>query len=338
MKKIFSILIIALAFCSCEKEAIDPVVENTPIVFGEVQTRADVIEYPYNEFGVFAFMNNGAAGTPEAGIYSPLFDLAGKNYDRVYKSGEDWTYDNVRYWMSGRTFQFLGFYPYSQTVTPVKNATTYSGYSLTFVTPDAANVDLMTAQATVDEETSDPFPPESVELAFNHELVKVNVVVEQDFDKNPFQEFCVNYMSLSNIRRTGTLTISSLGEEAAHSWTYDASATPLQFAYNAPVADTPIRNLEGRKVMLRTDDVMLIPQAAGTINLSLNYAYGTYNSESVLEWDYRTANVNLPASTWKAGTQVTYSIKLSEDNEISFVKVTVASWGKNQSGGTIIIK
>ena len=333
MKKTLSILIISLAFLSCEKEKAGPAHETTPIEFGNIETRAAITEdnfsSEFTEFGVFAYMNGGADGTAEASVYSPILED-----ERVYKNGDEWLYGNTRYWVPDRTFQFFAFFPYQEDfVSHVQNNANHTGHQLTFTTPADADVDLMTAHKTVSTAES---TPTRVELAFKHELVQVNVEVTQNFDKNPNQEFCVNSITLSNVRGKGTLTTSTLGENAAHNWTIDGSASPMSFSYSDDT-DTPIRDITGDVVKLSPANLLLIPQAAGAINLAINYKYGTY-TDDVLTWQDRSANVNLPTGTWKAGTNVTYSVNLYEDNYLVFVKVTVASWGTNQSGGTIIIK
>lgn len=178
-------------------------------------------------------------------------------------------------------------------------------------------------------------------MDFHHELVQVNLEVTQDFKKNPAgnggTEFCVNSITLSNIRGKGTLTASGLGDNAAHTWTYDGSAEPMQFKYVESEENKPISKLDGNVVRLSNKALILIPQSTGSINLAMAYKYGTYVDGNIV-WEPRSANVNLPAGTWKAGTNVTYSITLYQDKAMVFVKVTVAGWGTNQSGGTIIIK
>lgn len=343
MKKTLSILIIALAFLSCEKEKTGPTHDTTPIEFGNVETRAVVESVETMKdgggFGVFAYLNGG---TGAESIYSSILEN-----EKVYWVPTEgaWAYDDVKYWTSGRNYHFFAYYPYNGNESAISDVTVVqdgtgncTGNRLTFTTPADANVDLMTASATVD--TSKPSYSKTVPMTFNHELVQVNVIVEQDFEKNPAgdrgTEFCVNSIILSNIRKKGTLTVSGLGDGATNTWTYDASEAPMEFKYSEP-EDKPISTLDGKVVRLSDNDLILIPQATGSINLAMTYKYGTYVDGNIV-WEPRSANVNLPAGTWKAGTKVTYSISLYQDKAMVFVKVTVAGWGTNQSGGTIIIK
>lgn len=343
MKKTLSILIIALAFCSCEKEADGPTRDNSPIVFGDVETRAvveSVESMKTGGFGVFGYLNGG---TGAESVYSSLLE----NENVYWESTEKvWTYDDVKYWSPDRNYHFFAYYPYNgnepaiSDVATVKDGTgNCTGNRLTFTTPQTADVDLMTASATVD--TSNPSFSKTVRMDFHHELVQVNIEVTQDFKKNPAgnggTEFCVNSITLSNIRGKGTLTASGLGDNAAHTWTYDGSAEPMQFKYVESEENTPISKLDGNVVRLSNKALILIPQSTGSINLAMAYKYGTYVDGNIV-WEPRSANVNLPAGTWKAGTNVTYSITLYQDKAMVFVKVTVAGWGTNQSGGTIIIK
>lgn len=335
MKRLLSILIIALAFASCrnEREDVEPNVERSPIIFGEMDTRTLDAPVVGDEFGVFAYKNGGVDGTPEASIWANLL-----NQERVYWKEEDgnegWTYDNIQFWELDRTFQFFAFHPYEEEfVTPVSNGTTDTGYELTVVTDQEAQYDLMTAGYTQRTQTGVAFPSQ-VSLDFNHEFVRVNVEVQQNFDKNPTQAFCVNYMSLSNIWSKGVLRIDGLGAGATRTWSFP-SATPLKFEYE-DANNTPLAT--DYKVLLRPTPMLLIPQSTGSINFTMNYKYAPTKVDGEWAWEPRTANINLPTGTWKAGTEVLYSITLYEDNEIVFTKVSVAPWGTNQSGGTIIIK
>lgn len=331
MKRFLPIFIIAFALVSCENEVDLPTVEKNPIVFGEVETRAAVNDASeIAEFGVFAYMEDGSEAVFEQ--------------EKIYWDDEAdpaaWKYDNVRYWIPDRSYDFFAFYPYEEDfVTLIEQDGKYIGYSMTFETPAAADVDLMTAHKTVD--TNDSYP-EFVEVGFKHELVQVNVEVTQDFAKNPanVHAFSVKSMILGNVRKKGTLTSSALGENAVHSWVLDGTVAPMQFSYDDPDYDNHPLNSNGEAAKLSEDHLMLIPQNTGSISLAVTYYYRIKDTETNQwsEWEERTATTNLPSGTWQAGTQVTYSLSLYEVNELVFVKVTVASWGANQSGGTIIIK
>lgn len=335
MKRLLTIFIIACVFFSCENDrpANDPNNGQKPIKFDMTETRADITasNIETDGFGVFAFVNNGAEGTPESTTFGSLFGEVAK---KVYKDDAiGWTYDDIKYWESDRVYHFFGVYPYDAPYSIIKDISgNPTGISRTFTTPDEANQDIVAANAT---HTTAETTPNSVVMNFEHILARVYFIIGYDTDKNKDDEFTLKEFSISNIKKEGTLQ-SLFTDSNTHSW----SVNPLQnmtFEWSGEYEF-------GSELSLWKDGLMLIPQtiAPGVVNINVKY---TYTDHYVADGEDKIAapvdkevNTYLPAVTWKPGQQYTYTMTLHEDDLITFRQIEVATWGSPQQGGAIIIK
>lgn len=337
MKRVLSIFIVACALLSCEngREPVGPNGESNAIAFGEVGTRAEAVTASTinaNGFGVYAFVNTGEKNTPEADIYTSLFE----EEERVYWDDNilGLTYDNIKYWEANRIYHFWGIYPYvdgdSQAInTDISGNPT--GFSRTFTTPDTADADLLVAYSDVD--TSEDTPA-SVVMNFNHALSKVFFKVHYDTDGNKDDEFVLKEFSISNIKKVGTLTTTLNGNK---SWSANQMQN-MNFEWSG-------EHKFGSELNLWENGLMLIPQtiAPSTMNIKVKYVYtdhyvDEHSQEVVASPVEKEVNTYLPAITWKPGVQYTYTMTLHEDDLISFKQIEVATWGSPQQGGAIIIK
>jgi hypothetical protein len=89
---------------------------------------------------------------------------------------------------------------------------------------------------------------------------------------------------------------------------------------------------------------MLIPQtiSPGVVNIRVKYTfvdkYVVDGVEHIADPVEKVVDTFLPAITWGAGQQYTYTMTLHEDDLITFKQIEVATWGSPQQGGAIIIK
>ena len=337
MKRLLTIFIIACVFFSCENDrpANDPNNGQKPIKFDMTETRADITasNIETDGFGVFAFVNNGAEGTPESTTFESLFE------DKAAKVWKDatigWTYDDekTKYWENERrVYHFFGVYPFDAPYSIINDISgNPTGISRTFTTPDEANQDIVAAHATY---TTAETTPESVLMDFKHLLARVYFKIDYDKEKNQGDKFTLKEFSISNIKKEGTLQ-SSFNIDNPHSW----SVNPLQnmtFEWSGEYEF-------GSELLLWKDGLMLIPQtiAPGVVNINVKYTYtDNYVVDGVGQADTFDKEVNtyLPAVTWKPGQQYTYTMTLHEDDLITFRQIEVATWGSPQQGGAIIIK
>lgn len=337
MKRLLTIFIIACVFFSCENDrpANDPNNGQKPIKFDMTETRAAVTEDDINNngFGVFAFVNNGAEGTPESTTFGSLFGEVAK---KVYKDPAiGWTYDDIKYWESDRVYHFFGVYPFDAPYSIINDISgNPTGISRIFTTPDEADQDICAANAT---HTTAETTPNSVVMNFEHILAKVYFILDYDTDKNKDDEFTLKEFSISNIKKEGTLQ-SLFTDSNTHSW----SVNPLQnmtFEWSGEYDF-------GAALSLWGDGLMLIPQtiAPGVVNINVKYTYTDHyvvegeDGEQIAAPVDKEVNTYLPAVTWQPGLKYTYTMTLHEDDLITFRQIEVATWGSPQQGGAIIIK
>lgn len=338
MKRLLTIFIIACVFFSCENDrpANDPNNGQKPIKFDMTETRAAVTEGDINDngFGVFAFVNKGAEGTPESTTFGSLFGEAAEKVE--WDDAIGWTYKNIQYWENERVYHFFGVYPFDAPYSIIKDISgNPTGISRTFTTPDEADQDIVAAHApyTTTAETT----PERVVMDFEHILARVYFIINYDTDKNKDDEFTLKEFSISNIKKVGTLQ-SLFTDSNIHSW----SVNPLQnmtFKWSGEYEF-------GSAKSLWKDGLMLIPQtiAPGVVNINVKYTYIDHyveegkDGEQIADPVDKEVNTYLPAVTWKPGQQYTYTMTLHEDDLITFRQIEVATWGSPQQGGAIIIK
>lgn len=346
MKKILSILIIALTFCSCEKEADGPTQDNSPIVFGDVETRAvveSVESMKTGGFGVFGYVSD---------VTDPLFDNVNVTWD---DDKSVWTYGDPKYWIPSHTHHFFAYYPYSAAATAdsgvsgVQALDDNSGFKLNFTTPETADFDLLSAYTAVDTGANDFDASDPVPMEFGHEMVNVNLKIWRDGVKHQNDKIRVKEVALSNVTWSGTLTKTSGG---SISWTNTTRKPLLAGTVAAPETEIGAATKTSSGITpgpgaepctpFGTNGLLLIPATISGVNavsLSIVYELQLQGADENT-WSEYSHNITLPATTWKAGTQITYNVLLSNIVDITFyyISTSVASWGTPQVGGTIIIK
>ena len=328
----------ALSLSSCANDDLPGGEEQGPAIeFGEVKTRAEVTEAgQVKEFSVFAEQNYLDENNNETNDFISLLDN-----ERVYRISEDesadFTYDNKRYWVEGRTFNFFAVHPYMETgveranFTP--NTVTYDGYTIDFTTPYTADTDLMASHyIKPGEETI----PDYVEFNFSHLLSKICFMFKKDAEKNADDTFTITGISITGIKYIGTYN-SSRWEPYTDNWSLEDNTrffrdNNLSTDINKTSGDT-----EGVNAFGEGNGWLLLPQTIEEGKVSLNISF-QYQQAGSTEVSAKQIQTTLPAGTWEKGKQYKYNITLSVDNIIYISTPTVESWGAMQSGGTIIIK
>lgn len=345
MKRFLPIFIIAFALVSCEKEVDLPIVEKNPIIFGEVETRAavnSVDDIKESGFGVFGYVS---------GVVDPLL-----TNEKVYwKDNSEWHYDNTRYWIPDHTFHFFAYYPYddeTDATEPISNVVVNGdgevGYQLSFVTPEAADFDLLSAYASVDTGDAEFNAANPVQIQFGHEMVNVNLKIWRDGAKHKNDNMRVKSVTLSNVTWGGLLTKTDGGST---SWTNTERRPLLSGTAVEPKTEigAAVRISNGIETgggepcsPFGENGLLLIPttiSGSNAVTLSIAYELRLQGGGDD-EWLEYSHNAILPATTWQAGTMVTYNVLLSNIVDITFhyISTTVDPWGAPQLGGTIIIK
>ena len=222
-----------------------------------------------------------------------------------------WNYDGgTRYWVPGN-WNFYAIHPKFSSESGVttdvdmSNGTfTVTGFNASKTGDDA--VDLMTATASV---TCTDTPPTSVELAFHHELARVNVTV-----KTENTVATVNAFKIYGVDYKGKLT---KGTTTQWSEITTCSADNTLFKLATPFTFNTTNGFE--KSML--GDLLLIPDTDLT-GAGIDIAY-RYEGETV----DRTSTVSLKTSTttqWEAGKRYNYTLTIKGGTLT--INVTVADW------------
>lgn len=354
MKKFFiSIMVVTamLNLCSCSNEIIDKPCREKAIVFDNIQTRAVVNSAnDILSMGVFAQMNLGDEDKQEPGSNDFIMLLENEHVKRD-NLDTDWTYDNTCYWVADRIFHFFAVWPYSGENSSVTNVSSVEGagaygYSVTFETPEAADQDLLTAQATVKAETNDISDP--VGLNFQHELTNVNLKVwSNGAPENVNDKIRVKQVTISNVTKQGTLntTISGsswnlsstkmsftkeydgVGETVSQAQIIDGKLTPNPISGNNPYNDRPgVPFGEG---------LLLIPHTITNSNpVVVTVIYDLQRPIDAQEdsWEQKKLQVFLPEGTWPAGKKLTYNLIISGDRTITEFQInTVVEDWKTQT-------
>lgn len=347
MKRLLTILIATLALAACDNSVEVPQGadwKDAKIGFGEVETRAYLEDASaIAEFGVCGVVNSGAGST----TYTPLFDN-----ERVYKSGEEWNYDNVRFWLPSHTYHFFAYYPYggNSATLVTDGAGSYDGYKLTTSTPTSADYDLLVAHKT--EATTASSFPESVDFTFDHAFAKVNFTFWRDAVNNQNDQMRLREVSLINLMSEGTLT--TLG--STKTWEYTDARMTVQNLItptdseadyiSATILDvdegklSDTSNPNAASQPFGEDGLLLLPQTISSANIvGLRVVYELLMQDAV-DWKEVTLETILPSITWVGGNAINYHILLSSSVNITFyhIQTSIDPWGTPQVGGTVIIK
>lgn len=352
MKKIFiSIFAVAamLNLCSCSNEIIDKPCREKAIVFNNIQTRA-IVDSANDilSMGVFAQMNLGDEDKQEPGSNDFIMLLENEHVSRVDADPSTlWTYENTCYWVADRIFHFFAVWPFSGENSSVTNVSSVEGagaygYSVTFETPEAADQDLLTAQATVKAETNDISDP--VGLNFQHELTNVNLKVwSNGAPENVNDKIRVKQVTISNVTKQGTLntTISGsswnhsstkmsftkeydgVGETVSQAQIIDGKLTPNPVSGNNPYNDRPgVPFGEG---------LLLIPHTitnSSPVVVTVIYDLQRPIDAQEDSWEQKKLQVFLPEGTWPAGKKLTYNLIISGDRTITEFQINtvVEDW------------
>lgn len=224
----------------------------------------------------------------------------------------DGSYENgTRYWVPG-TYNFYAVYP---ATIKDKDKTTFSNGTLTVKNFDCsatgnAAVDLMTAASGVMEYKEGNNPPESVNLNFQHELARVNIIVTSEGDA----------VKISNAKIYG---INHIGTLSNNQWTMSEVSTETNPSFRGsleiPSADTKPYGLFG-------GDLLLIPASTEKLtNAILSFDYQYVNGTS------KSAKIELKRDRiqeWVAGSQYKYTVTIPKNAVDITVNVEILKWNE----------
>lgn len=288
------------------------------------------------EFNVYAVMSEEPDEDfeqPSDVVYSHI--LSDEN---VYWSDEadGFTYNNTQYWVNQRTFHFFGYWP-AETETEIDaNGVSYNlTYSAT-ETSARAEDDLLTFHYS-EYVDADKAIFEAVPITFNRALTQVRFEMTQDFESNPYDEFCVTSVTFSGIKAGGTFTTSRFDKTGQWHFTEEKLSFKAEFTGTNQFRDDETPS----KTLVVFDALNLVPQKIekNTMAFVVNYTYQQGEEDRLVgEVEERKATIYLPISEWLPGMKYNYKMALYQNNLIVFKNINVTTWGEEPNAGTIIIK
>lgn len=225
------------------------------------------------------------------------------------KSGSAWTYDPIKYWEHGATYDFRAVYPSDANVTTTSGSDeiVVSGFSI------GSSYDLMVASKS--GVTSAAQAGTAVPLEFKHACAAVRFLFQDGTN-----DYYITSFTLSGITTSGTMTYSG-ADDALPTWG-DLGATAYSWAgtsWEVPAAYDET-GLEGW--------YFVVPQNLGDdAKLSFTYTVGSDGTQDIPVTIPLKGGVGLNTSSvtsWARANTYTYKIQI-QANAIEFT-VSVDSW------------
>ena len=319
----------SLTVISCTKTTA-PGTEASPegaITFSGVDTKA-AVDTPgdIRSFSVWGWYSDGTAGTDAVNVF---------NADKVWKSADGWTYDGLRYWLSGKTYYFYALYPDTGALNGVScgqdGTLEVNGFDASAT--GSSTVDLMAARST----GLDGSNPEPVALTFGHLLTRIRFAVKLSSDIPA--GYKVNVTSIYfTAYSSGDMTYAA--DAADPLWTPDANSFDrfaLTVANGGLTGEAVIASGgENDPETVSPDgyDLLMIPQSMSQ-NSEVSITYTLKNDVPAGDSGYwsmtDTANINLESRpVWEPGESLTYTIMISNYN-VS-LQLSVGDWEDGNSG------
>lgn len=207
----------------------------------------------------------------------------------------------TRYWVPGE-WNFYAIHPKGINASCTNGTFTVTGFDASATGTYA--VDLMTATASV---TCTDTPPTSVELAFHHELARVNVIIVSEGDA----------VTISDAKLYG---ISHTGNLNGNTWSLDAVSDRSQPSFTT----TTLEIADTQEHLLFGGDLLLPPHAgldAATLEFDYQYTTGDTSSKSSTI-KLKTASV----TAWEKAKRYNYRIKIPRNAVEVELTVEVADW------------
>ena len=333
-----------MAFLSCNKHEIAPVNPETEIRFGSVTTRAGEVFNGAQEFSVWAVVSSDDYLIDDVALsYHPWM-----TNERVYETGNGWTYDNTSYWLPNSKFWFFATYPYNSGVNVTRQSqggVIYTLYSLNVSADGSTDTkDILIASNIIDT-GADAFDADDlVELNFSHLLTKFNLTISQNTGIDSEFEYYVTKVSITGLNDNGVYMIMPYENQFLSAWNMD-EATPMTLSKNYEINPICLREDYGTGRKSRPlkvwgeDGVMLIPHEIVTngVMIRIDYLYDVNPDDE----DYGEAKFiegYIPPIIWQSNTSINYNIAIANSSFLTFDQPTIEQWGSPQTGGTIIIK
>ena len=287
MKKLFVLALALVAFASCNKvESIETAAEHISFgnAFVEAKTR-DAVDPSTTTASISAFDAWAFMDVPTGTVLDK---------ERVTKNGDEWSYDNLQYWLADHDYYFYAVSPVDDANVIVDasgiNAT---GLGVVTFTNDEGTCDLLYAEKKVETpEVLGAMP--KVQLQFAHLLSKLKFTFVNNFT-NTNAHLAVKNVVITNAPGQATIALNS----ADAAWTLANNTTTLEFGdvnggerfdlglankkecaserLTIPADDTYIYNIEFTLVLYYGDQVAMESHKKVTLNKQAFVAGKHYN-------------------------------------------------------------
>ena len=217
MKKLFVLALAFVAFASCNKvESIETAAEHISFgnAFVEAKTR-DAVDPSTTTASISAFDAWAFMDVPTGTVLDK---------ERVTKNGDEWSYDNLQYWLADHDYYFYAVSPVDDANVIVDasgiNAT---GLGVVTFTNDEGTCDLLYAEKHVETpEVMGTMP--KVQLQFAHLLAKLKFTFVNNFT-NTNAHLAVKNVVITNAPGQATIALNS----ADAAWVLANNTTTLEF-------------------------------------------------------------------------------------------------------------
>lgn len=317
-------LAIALVAQSCHH--VDPEIGvQRAIGFSALETKVsglDDLKSSEQGFGVSAkAFASGAAGVDV--FY---------NQEVVWQTSA-WVYSPTKYWMTGNTYRFVAYWPYSPSASisgNFENGVTISGFVID--EDPSEQVDYLVTDV-VERDCTESNIDEPVEMLFNHALCNINIQLSSNSSSCTYS---VKSVALSGTSSSGSYKLTA-SSSSPSGWTGEWQLNAGTNHYEVDYSDAPQPITSSSSIItVWSDGLLLFPQTIdNSIQITLEYDV-THNGQtkSVL------TSVQLPSvPLWQSAKKITYKLLLPEENDyIKFATPVVEEWGSSQATGTIVIR
>lgn len=315
---IFAVIVSAFYMTGCIKsESLDHNTEEVVCFSAGANSRAAIDGTTFedgSQFSVWGWRKLIDGGTESVNVFDKT---------SVTNSTDGWTYDGVRYWVPGWTYDFYAVHPVFPADGPVASVASDGTISVTNFDCSKTGseaIDLMTAQKNGITYTGDT-PSSPVDLKFSHELAKVSFVV--------VTESGAAFINSNKAYLQGVLYKGDYSNKNVPIWTNTAAVTDANVYTNTQLIEASVRET------YLLSEMLLIPQKIGGVGgqnavLNIEYHYGNENST-------HSKSINLTEIEWEAGKSYKYTLTIESDGRIHFASPTVVPWGE-ATGGVIIIE
>lgn len=303
-----------LLFIGCTKSEPEPIV-GSAINFAPQATRAVVTSLGNGDsFAVWA--RESSNGTSNMIL----------TQEEVHCADNVWSYNHLRYWKMGATYDFYALYPHNLSGVSLTDADNNQPPHLVVSRFDARNAtDLMAAEQTNLTYSGNPSP---VLFTFRHLLSKVEIVgrIDPALATAGVSGQIVD-AKLYGMAATGDCTIDIGTYGRWELSPISTAATPFQAAANIPLF------MDGSSLF---GEMLSIPQAVND-NFILEVTYEYTDPYQATTRNTKTIRLSTAGvSAWEPSMSYRYTFTLGNDY-ILFAKPEVSPW-RTASGGIITIE